>query len=139
LRIYDVMNPTAIPTQYTVSTKTNESATKILFVPNNSSLLFVGTKNSLIQLWDRRLSPTTACVTTSSLLTSDETSMPVMDIEINRQSETILTTIGRKVLMLSAQDGSILKEWSMPDPLSFREEGGTSMHPDGTRFMTVSD
>jgi WD40 repeat protein len=139
LRIYDVMNPTAIPTQYTVSTKTNESATKILFVPNNSSLLFVGTKNSLIQLWDRRLSPTTACVTASSLLTSDETSMPVMDIEINRQSETILTTIGRKVLMLSAQDGSILKEWSMPDPLSFREEGGTSMHPDGTRFMTVSD
>jgi WD40 repeat protein len=139
LRIYDVMNPTALPSQYTVSTKTNESATKILFVPNNSSLLFVGTKNSLIQLWDRRLSPTTACVTTSSLLTSDETSMPVMDIEINRQSETILTTIGRKVLMLSAQDGSILKEWSMPDPLSFREEGGTSMHPDGTRFMTVSD
>jgi hypothetical protein len=64
--------------------------------------------------------------------------MSVMDIEINRQSETILTTIGRKVLLLSAQDGSILNEWSMPDPLSFREEGGTSMHPDGTRFMTVS-
>ncbi len=25
----------------------------------------------------------------------------------------------------------------MPDPLTFREEGGSSMHPDGTKFITV--
>jgi hypothetical protein len=42
-----------------------------------------------------------------------------------------------KVLLLSLHDLSVVNEWQMPDPLSFREEGGTSMHPDGTRFITV--
>lgn len=41
------------------------------------------------------------------------------------------------MLLLSLHDLSVLNEWQMPDPLSFREEGGTSMHPDGTRFITV--
>jgi hypothetical protein len=95
MRIFDIMNPTEAPAQFAVSTKSSESPTKVLFVPNNSSLLLVGTKNSLLQLWDRRLPSTSACVATNPLLSSKD--MSVMDIEINRQSETVLTTIGRKV------------------------------------------
>lgn len=43
-----------------------------------------------------------------------------------------------QVLLLSIHDLSILNEFQMPDPLSFREEGGSSMHPDGTKFISVS-
>lgn len=89
------MNPSADPTQYVVSPKSSESPTKVLFVPNNSSLIVVGTKNSLLQLWDRRLPVSSACVFTNPLLPAKD--MPLMDIEINNHSETILATIGRKV------------------------------------------
>lgn len=95
MKIFDIMKPADAPTQFAVSTKSSESPTKVLFVPNNSSLLLVGTKNGLLQLWDRRLPETSACVSANTLLPSKD--MSVMDIEINRQSETVLTTIGRKV------------------------------------------
>eukprot|EP00604_Paraphysomonas_vestita_P002358 CAMPEP_0174823506 /NCGR_PEP_ID=MMETSP1107-20130205/25332_1 /TAXON_ID=36770 /ORGANISM="Paraphysomonas vestita, Strain GFlagA" /LENGTH=135 /DNA_ID=CAMNT_0016046429 /DNA_START=606 /DNA_END=1013 /DNA_ORIENTATION=- len=62
--------------------------------------------------------------------------MPVMDIELNLHSRTVLVTIERKVLLLSMNDLSVLNEFQMPDPLKFHEEGGSSMHPDGTKFIT---
>jgi len=133
MRIFDIMNPSSAPSQFVISPKSSESPTKISFLPNNSSLIIVGTKNSLIQLWDRRISPSSACVATVS---QDSNGFSVMDIEINRQSDKILVTIGRKVLLLAAGDLSLIQEFSMPDPLSFREEGGASMHPDGTRFVS---
>ena len=152
------MNASSSPSQYVVSTKSSESPTKVSFIPENSSLIIVGTKTSKLQLWDRRLPPTEACVISNPLLSSND--MSIMDIESNRQSQTILVTIGRKVLftspqfllsvvfylfvlylfkvvLLSIHDLSILNEFQMPDPLSFREEGGSSMHPDGTKFITV--
>ncbi len=151
MRIFDIANPSAAPTQFTISPKSSESPTKLCFLPNNSALILVGTKNSLVQLWDRRISPTAACVAAVNPLSQDS-SFSVMDLEINRQSDKILVTIGRKVqylfsllthwshikvLLLNAGDLVPIQEFSMPDPLSFREEGGTSMHPDGTRFVTV--
>jgi hypothetical protein len=42
-----------------------------------------------------------------------------------------------QVILLDAHSLQVTKEVEMPMPLSFLEEGGTSMHPDGTKFITV--
>lgn len=34
-------------------------------------------------------------------------------------------------------DLSVVKEFSMPPPMHFKEEGGASLSPDGTKFIAV--
>jgi hypothetical protein len=43
-----------------------------------------------------------------------------------------------QVSILSASDLSTRSEFTMPEGTTFKEEGGASMHPDGTRFAAVS-
>jgi hypothetical protein len=33
----------------------------------------------------------------------------------------------------------LLREYDMPHPMTFKEEGGVSLSPDGTKFIAVSD
>lgn len=32
----------------------------------------------------------------------------------------------------------LLREYEMPSPMTFKEEGGVSLSPDGTKFIAVS-
>jgi hypothetical protein len=34
-------------------------------------------------------------------------------------------------------DLSVVKEFSMPPPMHFKEEGGASLSPDGSKFIAV--
>ena len=34
-------------------------------------------------------------------------------------------------------DLSVVKQFSMPPPMHFKEEGGASLSPDGTKFIAV--
>lgn len=33
----------------------------------------------------------------------------------------------------------LLREYEMPNPMSFKEEGGISLHPNGTKFIAVRE
>ena len=35
-------------------------------------------------------------------------------------------------------DFQLVKEFDMPSPMTFKEEGGVSLSPDGTKFIAVS-
>lgn len=42
-----------------------------------------------------------------------------------------------QVIFLSMSDLSVVKQFSMPPPMHFKEEGGASLSPDGTKFIAV--
>lgn len=50
-----------------------------------------------------------------------------------RTSVTIL-----QVVFLNMADLSVTKQFTMPTPMHFKEEGGASLSPDGAKFIAVS-
>jgi hypothetical protein len=45
--------------------------------------------------------------------------------------------ISHQVLFLGLKDLSVVKEFNMPPPMHFKEEGGASLSPDGKHFIAV--
>jgi serine-threonine kinase receptor-associated protein len=131
-RIYDTCRPEEPPMEIRISPSgTEEAITKISWVDmNNMSLLMVGKRSGKVQLWDTRC-PENAV--TSRQLTSTET---VMDMEINPTHNCILVACDRTVSFLSFGDLSITREYAMPSPMHFKDEGGVSLSPDGTKFLS---
>lgn len=56
-----------------------------------------------------------------------------MDLEASSGEKTLTIAAGSKVTFLDFSTLSIIKSHSMP--MSFKEEGGASLHPAGKRFI----
>lgn len=39
----------------------------------------------------------------------------------------------------SSADLQLVREYDVPSPMTFKEEGGVSLSPDGTKFFAVSE
>lgn len=151
LRLFDTCRPEAGELlQLAIGKKSTEAPTKVLFTGIDSSSILVGTRQGTLQLWDTR--DTTSAVSELNLLSSvapaaggaevgakklgTPTSASVMDIELNSAKSNALVTVGRKVCCVNLPDLTIKWEYAMPDPLSFTEEGGASLHPlNESRFI----
>lgn len=66
------------------------------------------------------------------------TGLSVMDLESTPNHNLILTASGTKVHAINLNTLEVIKEYSMPSPLTFKEEGGVSLNSDGSKFYTVS-
>ena len=51
---------------------------------------------------------------------------------------TYLHVISLQVCSYTVDGMQLLKEFDMPSPMTFKEEGGVSLSPDGTKFIAVS-
>eukprot|EP01041_Mallomonas_annulata_P000063 gene63-69_t len=131
LRIYQTASPTSAPEERKVSESGMANAiTKVVWMAEDRQLL-VSKRSGEIERWDIRQpgGPAMVSLSTQSPVAS------IMDMELNTSHDKLLVSSGRKILLLQASTLSTLKEIDMPMPLSFVEEGGASMHPNGTKFI----
>eukprot|EP00607_Mallomonas_marina_P007793 CAMPEP_0182418852 /NCGR_PEP_ID=MMETSP1167-20130531/3204_1 /TAXON_ID=2988 /ORGANISM="Mallomonas Sp, Strain CCMP3275" /LENGTH=318 /DNA_ID=CAMNT_0024593293 /DNA_START=212 /DNA_END=1165 /DNA_ORIENTATION=- len=146
IRIYSTVSPSLSPTEIRVSeTGMSAAITKVLWT-DIENMLLVAKRSGEVQQWDLRCpdSPVLSTQLNGLSLSSSPSLSPspspslssVMDMELSRNHNLLLTTCGRKVTALNVSSLSILWEREMPLPLSFAEEGGSSLHPDGSRFIT---
>jgi WD40 repeat protein len=107
---------------------------KVAWLPNDSNVLMVCKKNSSIEKWDIRNDPANGPAQSVNL----GTGLSVMDAEISSKHGLILGASGNKVAALSFDTLESMKEFTMPNPMSFKEEGGVSLNSDGSKLYTVS-
>ena len=83
-------------------------------------------------MWDSRSGSTAPA--SSTLLNGGNV---VMDMEIHQDKDTIIAASGKQVFLLSLSTLAVVKTFDMPSPMNFLEEGGVSLSPDGSKFLTV--
>jgi serine-threonine kinase receptor-associated protein len=114
--------------------------TKVNWMLEDGQLL-VSKRSGVIERWDIRQPGGPAIIAQVSTPNSNSTTAPatpssVMDMELNHNHGLLLVTCGRQISLLDIQSLACLSVLDMPHPLSFLEEGGASMHPNGTKFIT---
>ena len=57
-----------------------------------------------------------------------------MDIELSTHG-LITAASGNTISLLSAMDLSVRTTINLPDKMHFKEEGGASLHPDGSSYI----
>ena len=104
---------------------------KVSWTPNDRNLLMVCKKSGSVEKWDIR-DPQAAPVQSVNL----GTNLSVMDCEASPKHNIILCASGTKVISLALDSLVVLKEFAMPSPLTFKDEGGVSLSSDGSKFYT---
>lgn len=136
MRIFSTVEPNREAVEYKVSAETADGITKLLWSSENT--VIIGKRNGYVELWDKRVPGDQGAV--SRVLVPGDGS-PVQDLELNETGAatggrpSVLIASGTKVSMITAMDLAIIQEYSMPSPMTFKEEGGASLHPDGTKFL----
>ncbi len=117
-----------------------EHATEAIFtIPQEAKVLkclyashdtiLTATADGLIKKWDARSSE---CVWKEALFSGKQ--MMNMDVELSRDNKFLTVASDRSVKIFDAGSLTLLKNHKMD--ISFSEEGGASIHPDGTKFAT---
>mmetsp|Transcript_32677 Transcript_32677/g.79414 ORF Transcript_32677/g.79414 Transcript_32677/m.79414 type:complete len:346 (-) Transcript_32677:157-1194(-) len=129
-------NNNKVPTALEI--KQDAPITKLAWLTDD--LLVSACSNGKMYLWD--VSPSSGTPPTKPLYVFDTNSTAEirdMEIRIIESGQTILTAAaGQKVYFFDATPStpsnySLLKEWPMP--IHFKEEGGATLHPSGTKFV----
>ena len=112
----------------------------------------------VVELWDTRAAGTSSAATSIQLGPTQSSSVMDMELSDNR----IVVACANKVkyfiffslifttncivicfpilqvLFLNPVDLAIAHEIAMPSPMTFKEEGGASLSPDGTKLLAVN-
>jgi len=132
MRVYDTCQPGAPPQLYQITTNGNaESASKLLWSPTENGIVILGKKNGVIEKWDTRTGSSSAVLSVVAPSGGEN----IMDLEISTNHGLILVATGKQVCSYSLDSLSLLKNFTMPSPLTFKEEGGASLSPDGSTFL----
>jgi serine-threonine kinase receptor-associated protein len=133
VRIYDTCAPEKTPREYKVSTDgPSGSPVKVIWCNESEPMiLIVGKKDGVIEKYDTRQSDTNACCKVE--ISKSKTT--IMDMEYKPDQNMLMVACDDKVHALSCTDLSFIKEFTMPKGMHFREEGGVSLHPDGSKFI----
>lgn len=126
LRIYELNQPEADPIAVAQLADKKITITKCNWLDNNTVLAAGG--DGGIRFWEVSDEP--------KLLRTLKVDAEVRDMELSRIStgKTILTVAaGTKVNFFDLSSYELMR--SHPMPIHFREEGGASLHPDGTKFV----
>lgn len=135
LRIYDVCQTTAAPTEIKIVANTaTDGANKLVWSTLDKDIVFIGKKSSSVEKWDLRQDPSAGAVASTKL---PDVTLSVMDFEINPRLNLILAAAGSKVVSLAMDTLDVMKSFDMPSPMTYQNEGGVSLHPDGSKFMAV--
>lgn len=131
VRVFQTAAPEAVPTEIRVAESgINTAVTKVQWTSETGQLL-IGKRSGTIELWDVR-QPSTAPTNAVQM----NPIAPVTDMELSLEHNILMTACGQKVYILDAKTLAITKEIVMPQGLSFAEEGGVSLSPDGLKFIT---
>lgn len=134
LRIFSTVEPGRPADEYKVGADAADGISKILW--SSEQTLILGKKNGYMELWDTRV-PESAV--TRILVPGD--GLQIQDIELNQSAgvansgATVMVASGNKVSMFAVAGLSLVQAYTMPSPMTFKEEGGASLHPDGSKFI----
>ena len=129
LRVYDTAVPEADPVEYRVASDLNDAVTKCLWTASENVVL-IGKRSGVLELWDVRqggIAPSVRSIISLSL--------PVMDIELSSSHGLLTAAAGNAITILSSSDLAVRTVIPLPEKMHFREEGGASMHPNGSKVI----
>ena len=138
MRIYDVCRPEVAPEEYRVGAASTEAPTKLAWSPIDDSSIILGRRSGQVEKWDFRVKPATGPVACITMPTATGDVNNIMDIQLVETHNIMLVAAGKKICAYSLDGFQQLKEFDMPKPLTFKEEGGAALSPDGTKILAVS-
>ena len=132
MRVYQTCKPEQAPTEYKAGASGSaESITKVAWMPD-PNLVVVSQRAGKVSLFDVRTASAPVKVVAIAKNGGD-----VMDLEVNPAHNTIVTACEQRVIFLSVSDLTVVREYQMPSPMHFKEEGGASLSSDGRKFLAV--
>lgn len=136
LRIYDTCAPEKAAIEFRACVADQASKTypvKLLWVGESEpNALILAKRDGKVEKWDLRQGVGAGAAISATV---GPDSVTVQDIENNPAHNSISVAVDNKVLLMNRGDLTTKKEYQMPKGMSFREEGGVSLHPDGSRFI----
>mmetsp|Transcript_128916 Transcript_128916/g.252493 ORF Transcript_128916/g.252493 Transcript_128916/m.252493 type:complete len:312 (-) Transcript_128916:57-992(-) len=132
LRIYSVCDPAAPPLELKVASNPTEGISKIAWCLSDPGVVMVGKKSGYVEKWDTRVGNTPAALVKSVCVPGGEN---IMDFEQSVVHNVLMVANGKKVCAYTVDGMELLREYDMPTPMTFKEEGGVSLSPDGTKFI----
>lgn len=133
MRIFDTCRPEQAAVEYKVSSSgLAESISKLSWSTEHKDLLIIAKKNGLLEKIDTRIDSNKAVVASAVVPSGGEN---VIDLELNSNHGIIMVASGKKVCSYGINGLELIKEFDMPNPMTFKEEGGVSLSPDGKKFI----
>jgi len=135
LRLYDLTAPKKDPTEIrVVDEKEGKKIVICKICWRSDSMVLTGCQDGVIRCWDVNASNAAPTKPSHVLKTDDGAEIRDMEIKRTDDGKEILTVAaGSKVYFFDLADDSLLHVFKMP--IHFREEGGASLHPSGTKFV----
>ncbi|KAJ1435625.1 WD40-repeat-containing domain protein [Ochromonadaceae sp. CCMP2298] len=130
LRVYDTCQPSAPPSEFKVDSTPVVGVSKIGWSKVDQGVAFVAKKNGVVEKWDTRV---VSKLPVSSITIAGGES--VMDFEQSVGLNMLVVASGKKVCSYTLDTLQLLREYTMPDKMTFKEEGGVSLSPDGSKFI----
>mmetsp|Transcript_21858 Transcript_21858/g.36573 ORF Transcript_21858/g.36573 Transcript_21858/m.36573 type:complete len:286 (+) Transcript_21858:120-977(+) len=134
LRIFDVCQPAVPAIEYKIAETSQEGISKLGWSYKEPNIVFVGKKTGVVEKWDTRLAAASAKPVASIRMDGGES---IIDFEQSDQHNVFIVASGKKVCTFSIDGLQPIQAYDMPTPMSFKEEGGVSLCPDGTKFLAV--
>lgn len=131
MRVYDTCKPDSGPTEYKVSSSPTEGIVKICWSRTEKDIITIGKRSGVLEKWDLRVNSSTTPVTTICVPGGDT----IMDFEISSNHGVVTVGSGRKLCTYKNDGLELLNEFDLPTPMTFKEEGGVSLSPDGTKII----
>ena len=92
---------------------------KLLWMDESEpTMLLVGKKDGTVQKWD-----TSGASASPALSTTLSSTSTVQDLEYHPEHKKVIVAVEEKVVILNSADLSVIREYSMPKGMNFREEG----------------
>ncbi len=158
VRVYDSCAPSQTATEYKVSASIADGITKLCWSAADKDVLIIGKKSGVLEKWDVRVGGSGGAVQTATV-PGGET---LMDFEVSNRHGVVMAASGKKVSLFcvrlcvalraaaegmsgsqvcafNSADFSLRQEYEMPAPMTFKEEGGVSLSPDGSKFFAVRE
>lgn len=158
--MYDTVNPFIPPREVKIPLTVNDGITKVAWCTTDKDIIYIGKKSGVIEKWDMRQDNSAGSAANVVL----GTAATVMDFESkfirpncqtfsaffsspficgcfyidNHPHNVMLISSGTKVLSVALDHFKVVKTFDMPSPLTFVNEGGVSLSPDGSKFFAVS-
>jgi hypothetical protein len=133
--VFDTCDPDAPSVDYRSSSSSAEGINKVMWSLLDRHLIVVGKKSGVVEQWDMRVSNTIA----KPILTANTgTNHSIIDMEQNANNNLLMLASGSAVFAYTLDSLQLVRQFEMPAALSFKEEGGVTLRPDGGKFIAVS-
>lgn len=129
LRIFDLVQAIqSKDTAPTMETPQEAPITRLVWTADPAQIL-CGCANGKVYLWD-----VVKCSLLHTFDTNQKDEIRDLEVTLTTSSSTVITVAaGTKVYFFDLSTRQLLKE--VPMPIHFRDEGGASLHPSGTKFV----